>query len=96
MTKSTAEPTSESSEPSTEPSPEPKKRGRPSLGPRVGIHVSLPREFYQDVAMIAAQDGLPMGRVISRLVAQALGKEAPAWTLPPVDNQEELPLPDAS
>lgn len=78
--------------------PQPKRRtGRPPLGgPRVGMHIWLPQELHAEVATIAEQDNLPLGRVITRLVAHALGKEAPAWSLPQIENQEELPLVNAS
>lgn len=79
------------------PPPARKRVGRPSLGPRVGIHIWLPHEFYKDVSAMAAQDNLALGRIITRLVAQALDKEPPPWSLPQkASNQEELPLADAS
>uniref|UniRef100_UPI003F491520 hypothetical protein n=1 Tax=Pseudonocardia sp. CA-138482 TaxID=3240023 RepID=UPI003F491520 len=77
--------------------PQPKRKvGRPSLGPRVGMHIWLPNELHAEVATIAEQDNLPLGRVITRLVAQALDMEAPSWSLPQLENQEELPLVNAS
>jgi|UPI000491624B hypothetical protein len=56
------------------------------------MHIWLPHEMYEEVAEMAATDELPMGRVITRLVAQALDKPAPAWSLPKIEDQEELPL----
>jgi hypothetical protein len=73
-----------------------KKRGRPSLGPRVGTHTALPAEFRAEIEVIAAEEELPMGAIITRLVAQGLGKEPPSWCLPKAKNQEELPLDVAS
>ena len=45
---------------------------------------------------MAERDGLPMGAVITRLVADALGKPAPGYCLPRPKDQEELPLNKAS
>jgi hypothetical protein len=74
----------------------PRKRGRPSKGDRIGTHVSLPVDFRADIEAMAEQDGLPMGAVITRLVAEALGKPAPDYCVPKAKDQEELPLSKAS
>ena len=73
-----------------------RKRGRPSKGDRVGTHVSLPAEFRAEIEALAARDGLPMGSIITRLVANALGKPEPDYCQPTTTAQGELPLAEAS
>jgi predicted DNA-binding ribbon-helix-helix protein len=80
----------------TTPETQPRKRGRPSKGHRVGTHVSLPAEFRAEIEAVAAREGLPMGAIITRFVAAALGKPAPDYCLPKAQDQEELPLAEAS
>ena len=75
---------------------QPRKRGRPSKGDRIGTHVSLPAEFRAEIEAIADREGLPMGAIITRFVAGALGKPAPDYCLPRAQHQEELPLTQAS
>jgi hypothetical protein len=53
-------------------------------------------DFRADIEAMAEQDGLPMGAVITRLVAEALGKPAPDYCVPKAKDQEELPLSKAS
>ncbi|MCW2904052.1 MAG: hypothetical protein JWO67_6317 [Streptosporangiaceae bacterium] len=74
----------------------PRRRGRPSKGDRIGTHVSLPADFRADIEALAEHDGLPMGAVITRFVAAALGKPAPDYCRPKATDQEELPLHRAS
>lgn len=74
----------------------PRKMGRPSKGARVGTHVALPADFRAEIETIAERDGLPMGAVITRFVANALGKPAPDYCMPRPQEQEELPLNKAS
>jgi hypothetical protein len=80
----------------TTPGIAPRKRGRPSKGDRVGTHVALPAELRADIEAMAEHDGLPMGAVITRLVAGALGKPAPDYCMPRSKDQQELPLNKAS
>jgi hypothetical protein len=54
----------------TTPGIAPRKRGRPSKGDRVGTHVALPVDLRADIEAMAERDGLPMGAVITRLVAR--------------------------
>jgi hypothetical protein len=73
-----------------------RKMGRPSKGERVGTHVALPADFRTEIEDMAAREGLPMGAIITRLVAIGLGKPTPDYCLPRLDEQEELPLTKAS
>ena len=70
----------------------PRGRGRPSKGDRFGAHVKLPAEFRAEIEALAERDGLPMGAIITRFVADALGRPAPDYCTPMQKNQEELPL----
>jgi hypothetical protein len=67
-------------------------RGRKSKGPRRQTPVYLPVDLWEEAQVICERDGLPMTDVITRLVAQALGKPAPAYCFPKPQLQEELPL----
>lgn len=73
------------------------RRGRPSKGPRVGTFVALPVEVRQAAEAIAVAESLPLGDVITRLVAEGLKLDVPAYCYPrPSRDQQELPLTKAS
>jgi hypothetical protein len=77
--------------------PERRKPGRKSKGPRVQVPVRLPTEFYEAVEQIAKQDGIWITDVVTRMVAESLGRPAPDYCHPKTDShQEELPLIKAS
>lgn len=80
----------------TTPATPTRKMGRPSKGDRVGTHVALPVDFRAEIEGMAAREGLPMGAIITRLVALGLGRPAPDYCHPRLDHQEELPLNRAS
>ncbi len=62
----------------------------------VGLHVSLPAEFRPEIESLAAQDRLPMGAIITRFVAAGLHQPGPDYCQPKPQDQEELPLAEAS
>lgn len=70
----------------------PRGRGRPSKGARFGAHVKLPQEFRDAIEALAERDGLPIGAIICRFVADGLGRPAPDYCSPVPKNQQELPL----
>jgi hypothetical protein len=73
----------------------PRKRRRHWKGERVGTFVPLPVELRRLVDDVAKQEGLPLGDVLTRLVAEGLGTTAPAFCYPSTTDhatQEELPL----
>ena len=72
------------------------RKGRVPKGDRVGTLVRLPTELREQAQAIATQERLPLGDVITRMVAEALGLTAPAYCYPKVRAQEELPLNKAS
>jgi hypothetical protein len=80
--------------------PERRKPGRKSKGPRVQVPIRLPTEFYEAVEQIAKQDGIWITDVVTRMVAESLGRPAPDYCHPkpvrPAHRQEELPLVKAS
>lgn len=77
--------------------PERRKPGRKSKGPRVQVPVRLPTEFYEAVEQIAKQDGIWITDVVTRMVAESLGRPAPDYCQPTSKSQqEELPLTRAS
>lgn len=81
----------------TSPAPKPKaRRGRPPKGERVGTFVALPVELRRAAEAIAQREGLPLGDVITRIVAEGLELPAPAYCYPAVQQQQELPLTKAS
>ena len=75
--------------------PERRKPGRKSKGPRVQVPVRLPTEFYEAVEEIAKRDGIWITDVVTRMVAESLGRPAPDYCHPK-SQQEELPLTRAS
>lgn len=78
-------------------SPAPKaRRGRPPKGERVGTFVALPVELRKAAEAIAEREGLPLGDVVTRIVAEGLGIPAPAYCYPATQQQQELPLTKAS
>lgn len=77
-------------------SPPRARRGRKPKGVRVGTFVSLPIELRRASEEIAQREGLPLGDVITRIVAEGLGIPAPAYCYPERTAQEELPLNRAS
>lgn len=72
------------------------RRGRKPKGNRVGTFVALPIELRRAAESIARDEGLPLGDVITRLVAERLDMPAPAYCYPAKQHQEELPLTKAS
>jgi hypothetical protein len=72
------------------------RKGRAHKGDRVGTLVRLPTELREHAQAIATQEHLPLGDVITRMVAEALGLTAPAYCYPKDQTQEELPLTRAS
>lgn len=68
------------------------KRGPKPLGDRRPFSVVYERELLEEVERLAERDNLPVGRVINRLVAEALGKPVPRYCLPKSDQQGELPI----
>lgn len=58
--------------------------------------MSLEAEIYQGVVELADRDNIPLTDVISKLCAEALGLPVPAYCLPKVQDQENLPLVDVS
>ncbi|MEO7195625.1 MAG: hypothetical protein ABIZ05_12540 [Pseudonocardiaceae bacterium] len=81
----------------THPRPERRKPGRKSKGPRVQVPVRLPTEFYEAVEEIAKRDGIWITDVVTRMVAESLGRPAPDYCHPKATSQqEELPLTRAS
>lgn len=78
-------------------SPAPKsRRGRKPKGERVGTFVALPVELRKAAEAIAEREGLPLGDVITRIVAEGLDMPAPAYCYPATRQQQELPLTKAS
>lgn len=74
-------------------SPAPKsRRGRKPKGNRVGTFVALPVELRRAAEEIAQREQLPLGDVITRIVAEGLGIPAPAYCYPSITQQQELPL----
>jgi len=74
------------------------KPGPKPRGERVATPVYLPVELRLAVEEVADQDGLPLTAVVTRFVAECLGKPAPAYCLPKAmsHDQKELPLGKAS
>jgi hypothetical protein len=72
------------------------RRGRKPKGNRVGTFVALPVELRHAAEAIAKAEQLPLGDVITRLVADSLKMPAPAYCYPTRDEQQELPLNKAS
>lgn len=73
-----------------------RKPGPKSKGERTPTPVYLPNDLRAEALAIAQQDGLPLTSVITRMVAEALGRRAPDYCYPTHTNQEELPLSQAS
>jgi hypothetical protein len=79
-----------SSPPRAKPGPKPK-------GDRTATIVYLPTDFRKHAAEIAQRDGLPLTAIITRAVAEYLGRPTPTYCEPkPADQQMELPLNRAS
>lgn len=72
------------------------RKGRVPKGHRVGTLVRLPAELREHAQAIATRECLPLGDVITRMVAEALGLTAPAYCYPKDQAQQELPLNKAS
>ncbi|MGM0724151.1 MAG: hypothetical protein ACQEXM_27335 [Actinomycetota bacterium] len=75
-----------------------KKPGPKPKGPRTATPVYLPNELRAEAQEIARRDGLPLTSVITRMVAEALGRPVPSYCYPrqQIEAQEELPLTKAS
>lgn len=74
------------------------KPGPKPRGERVPTPVYLPVELRVAVEEIAEQEGLPLTAVVTRFVAECLGKQPPSYCLPKptLHDQKELPLDKAS
>lgn len=64
--------------------------GRKHKGPRHATMVRLPDPIYAEVARLAGGEGLPVTDYLTRVVAEAHGRQAPPYCYPP--NQTELPI----
>ncbi|MEK6443899.1 hypothetical protein [Pseudonocardia sp. T1-2H] len=74
-----------------------RKPGRKSKGVRVQVPVRMPAEFHAEVERISKRDGIPVTDVVTRMIAESLGRPAPEYCYPrPLSAQEELPLTKAS
>lgn len=75
-----------------------RKPGPKPKGARTPTMIYLPDEFRAEAQEIARRDGLPLTSVITRMVAEALGRPVPPYCQPrqQVEAQEELPLTKAS
>lgn len=74
-------------------------RGKPGpkgKGERTATPVYLPNDLRAEALKIAQRDGLPLTSVITRMVAESLGRPAPSYCYPVPSDQEELPLTQAS
>lgn len=75
----------------------PRRRRSHWKGERIGTYVALPVDLRQAVDARAAQEGLPLGDFVTRLLAEGIGEPAPARCYPANHSmQEELPLNQAS
>lgn len=72
------------------------RRGRKPKGHRIGTFVALPVELRHAAEEVARIEELPLGDVITRIVAEGLGLPAPAYCYPETSDQQELPLNNAS
>jgi len=72
------------------------KRGPKPLGDRRPFSVVYERELLEAAEELAERDNLPVGRVINRLLAEALGKPVPPYCLPKHGQQQELLVEQAS
>jgi hypothetical protein len=72
------------------------RRGRKPKGVRVGTFIALPIDLRQAAEEIARREQMPLGDVITRIVAEGLGIPAPAYCYPAPTQQSELPLTQAS
>lgn len=74
-----------------------KKPGRKPKGERTPTPVYLPNDLRAEALEIARRDGLPLTSVITRMVAESLGRPVPEYCHPATEvKQEELPLTKAS
>lgn len=73
-----------------------RKPGPKPKGERTPTPVYLPNDLRAEALRIAQRDGLPLTSVITRMVAESLGRRAPDYCYPVVDDQQELPLTKAS
>jgi hypothetical protein len=73
-----------------------RKPGPKPKGERTPTPVYLPNDLRAEALAIAHQDGLPLTSVITRMVAESLGRRAPDYCYPRPTSQEELPLTQAS
>jgi hypothetical protein len=77
--------------------PQRRKPGRKSKGARVQVPVRMPAEFHAEVERISKVDGIPVTDVVTRMIAESLGRPAPDYCRPKTTSQqEELPLTKAS
>lgn len=65
-------------------------------GPRVQVPVRLATSFYEAVEEISKRDGIWITDVVTRMVAESLGRPAPDYCHPKSESQQELPLTRAS
>jgi hypothetical protein len=71
-------------------------RGPKGKGPRYQIPVRLPIPLYEQVAEMAARDGIPIGDYLVRSLAEAHGHPVPDYCRPRSTGQTELPMATAS
>ncbi len=70
-----------------------RRPGRKTKGLRVQVPVRMPAEFHAEVERIAQRDGIPVTDVVTRMIAESLGRPAPDYCYPTRSGaQEELPL----
>ena len=76
----------------------PRKGGRKHLGERRPTMVRLREDLWNEVQEIAQREELPVSAVITRMVAESLGRPVPDYCRPKASGstQEELPVPQAS
>jgi hypothetical protein len=72
------------------------KPGRKPKGDRTQVSAALPTEAVRIADARARREGVDRTAMLGRLLCEALGLEVPAYCLPAVTAQEELPLTKAS
>jgi len=70
-----------------------RKPGPKPQGPTKPTPTYLPLDLHEEVEALAKRDGIARSRVMTRLVAEALGRRAPAYCYPTTTEQQELELP---
>jgi hypothetical protein len=75
---------------------QPGRPGRPYKGDRHATMVKMPVELHREVQALAEAEGLHLGDYLTRIIAEAHGRTAPAYCYPQPTAQEELPIARAS